>query len=54
MVYVKLYKLGSVMKLQRGLVPEAEDEGREKRRRKEEESEQTKEEELEDGECGRY
>ncbi|CAH2053286.1 unnamed protein product [Thlaspi arvense] len=39
---------------QRGLVPEAEDEGREKRRRKEEESEQAKEEELEDGECGRY
>ncbi|XP_006406474.2 pre-mRNA-processing protein 40B isoform X2 [Eutrema salsugineum] len=43
---------------QRGLVPEAENEGREKRRRKEEEMEQTKdvekEEELEDGECGRY
>ncbi|KAH0851919.1 hypothetical protein HID58_094388 [Brassica napus] len=43
---------------QRGLVREAEDEGREKRRRKEGESEQTKraekEEELEDGECGRY
>ncbi|XP_023641729.1 pre-mRNA-processing protein 40B isoform X2 [Capsella rubella] len=39
---------------QRGLVPEAEDEGREKRRRKEEESEKTKVEELEDGECGRY
>lgn len=38
---------------------EAEDEGREKRRRKEGESEQhtkgaEKEEELEDGECGRY
>lgn len=46
------------MQLQRGLVPEAEDEGREKRRRKEEESVQIKgaekEEELEDGECGRY
>ncbi|CAL9221499.1 unnamed protein product [Arabidopsis halleri] len=39
---------------QRGLVPEAEVEGRIKRRRKEEESEHTKEEELEDGECGRY
>ncbi|CAF1932503.1 BnaC05g33110D [Brassica napus] len=43
---------------QRGLVREAEDEGREKRRRKGGESEQTKraekEEELEDGECGRY
>lgn len=46
------------MELQRGLVREAEDEGREKRRRKEGDSEQTKraekEEELEDGECGRY
>lgn len=40
--------------MQRGLVPEAEVEGRIKRRRKEEESEHTKEEELEDGECGRY
>ncbi|XP_018493599.1 pre-mRNA-processing protein 40B isoform X2 [Raphanus sativus] len=44
---------------ERGLVLEAEDEGREKRRRKEGESEQhtkgaEKEEELEDGECGRY
>lgn len=44
---------------ERGLGLEAEDEGREKRRKKEGESEQhtkgaEKEEELEDGECGRY
>ncbi|KAL1197667.1 Pre-mRNA-processing protein 40B [Cardamine amara subsp. amara] len=39
---------------QRDLVHEAEGDGREKRRRKEEESKQTKDEELEDGECGRY
>jgi pre-mRNA-processing factor 40 len=40
--------------LQRGWVSEAEVEGKEKRRRKEEAREHTKEEELEDGECGRY
>ncbi|BAB02553.1 formin binding protein-like [Arabidopsis thaliana] len=39
---------------QRGWVSEAEVEGKEKRRRKEEAREHTKEEELEDGECGRY
>uniref|UniRef100_A0A1J3JQF4 Pre-mRNA-processing protein 40B n=1 Tax=Noccaea caerulescens TaxID=107243 RepID=A0A1J3JQF4_NOCCA len=59
--YKELHKAGGGHKKsreQRGLVPEAEDEGREKRRRKEEESVQIKgaekEEELEDGECGRY